>query len=92
MNDIINQETFKYTKALAILTINNYKYLVYAIPNYNNYILHALKIINLNNIINLIEINNEEKDLILSIIKTITKIKDPKTLNEYLISNNISIE
>lgn len=92
MNDIINQETFKYTKKIAIVTINDYKYMVYTIPNFNNYILHASKMIKLNNIINLVEINNEEKNIVLNIIKTIMKIKDPKTLNEYLVSNNISIE
>ena len=92
MNDIINQETFKYTKKIAIVTINGYKYMVYTIPNFNNYILHASKMIKLNNIINLVEINNEEKNMVLNIIKTIMKIKDPKTLNEYLVSNHISIE
>ena len=92
MNDIINQETFKYTKKIAIVTINGYKYMVYTIHNFNNYILHASKMIKLNNIINLVEINNEEKNIVLNIIKTIMKIKDPKTLNEYLVSNNISIE
>ena len=48
--------------------------------------------IKLNNIINLVEINNEEKNLVLNIIKTIMKTKDPKILNEYLVSNNIRIE
>lgn len=65
MNDIINQETFKYTKKIAIVTINGYKYMVYTIPNFNNYILHASKMIKLNNIINLVEINNEEKNIVL---------------------------
>ena len=68
MNDIINQETFKYTKKIAIVTINGYKYMVYTIPNFNNYILHASKMIKLNNIINLVEINNEEKNIVLNII------------------------
>lgn len=82
MNDIINRETIKYTKKKAIVTINDYKYMIYTIPNYNNYILHAPKMITLNNIINLVEINNEEKNIVLNIIKTIMQIKDPKTLNE----------
>lgn len=79
-------------KKIAILTINDYKYMVYTIPNFSNYILHASKMIKLNNIINLVEINNEEKNLVLNIIKTIMKTKDPKILNEYLVSNNIRIE
>ena len=92
MNDMIYNETFKYAKKIAILTINDYKNMVYTIPNFSNYILHASKMIKLNNIINLVEINNEEKNLVLNIIKTIMKTKDPKILNEYLVSNNIRIE
>lgn len=92
MDDFINKETLKYAKKILVINVNNTKYMVYTIPNYDNYGLYASKMIKFNNIVNLIEIDNEEKNYLIDIIKTIIKLNDAEVLSKYLTLNKINLE